>query len=64
MAQRTNSLLQARNNVIAMLPAALEAGWTTVRVEVWPDGKIVLHASVQDKETVDDFLTSNLRVGK
>jgi hypothetical protein len=64
MAQRTNPLLQARNNVIALLPAAHKAGWSTLRVELCPDGTITIHASMQEKEIVDDFLTSNLRIGK
>lgn len=55
---------QARQNAVALILAAREAGWARARFELKPDGTTVIDASMVDPDGGDDFLTSDLRMGK
>lgn len=55
---------QARQNAVALIQAAREAGWARARFELKPDGTTVIDASMVDPDGGDDFLASDLRMGK
>ncbi|GAB1378652.1 hypothetical protein [Pararhodobacter aggregans] len=64
MAREPRAQTQAKQNAVALLQAAREAGWARARFELKPDGTTVIDASMGDPEGGDDFLTSDLRMGR
>ncbi len=54
----------ARNTVIALLREAREAGWVRAKFEIKPDGSVTVDAGMKTLEGGDDFLASDLRMGK
>ncbi|WIY24538.1 hypothetical protein [Parasedimentitalea psychrophila] len=54
----------ARNTVIALLREAREAGWVRAKFEIKPDGSVTVDAGMTTQEGGDDFLASDLRMGK
>lgn len=55
---------QARQNAVALLQAAREAGWARARFELKPDGTTVIDASMAEPDGGDDFLSGDLRMSK
>ena len=55
---------QAKSTVAALLRDARAAGWMRARIEIKPDGSITVDAGMTDPEGGDDFLNSDLRMGK
>lgn len=64
MAKEPRPQTQARQNAVALIQAAREAGWARARCELKPDGTTVIEASMVDPDGNDDFLASDLRMGK
>lgn len=62
MAREPRAQTQAKQNAVALLQAAREAGWARARLELKPDGTTVIDASMADPEAGDDFLSSDLRM--
>lgn len=55
----------AKNAVAALIHEAREAGWVRARFEIKPDGSVTLDAGMVDhQDASDDFLNSELRMGK
>jgi len=54
----------ARNTVVALLREAREAGWVRAKFEIKPDGSVTVDAGMTTLEGGDDFLASDLRMGK
>ena len=54
----------AKSTVAALLRDARAAGWMRARFEIKPDGSITVDAGMTDPEGGDDFLNSDLRMGK
>lgn len=63
MAKVSRPHTQARQNAVALLRAARDAGWMRARFELKPDGKTVIDTSMIDKDSTDDFLSGELRIG-
>lgn len=55
---------QARQTMAALLREARAAGWARVRGEIKPDGSVTVDAGMIDPDSDDDFLNSDLRMGK
>ena len=55
---------QARQTMAALIREARAAGWARVKGEIKPDGSVTVDAGMVDPDTADDFLTSDLRMGK
>jgi hypothetical protein len=64
MAKEPRPQTQARQNAVALIQAAREAGWARARFELKPDGTTVIDASMGDPDGRDDFLAGDLRMGK
>lgn len=64
MAKEPRPQTQARQNAVALIQAAREAGWVRARFELKPDGTTVIDASMVDPDGGDDVLASDLRMGK
>jgi hypothetical protein len=64
MAKEPRPQTQARHNAVALIQAAREAGWARARFELKPDGTTVIDASMVDPDGGDNFLASDLRMGK
>ncbi|PTQ72728.1 hypothetical protein [Celeribacter persicus] len=64
MAKSPRPQTQAKQNAVALLQAAREAGWARARFELKPDGTTVIDASMTDPDGGDDFLSGDLRMGK
>ena len=64
MSKEPRPQTQARQNAVALIQAAREAGWARARFELKPDGTTVIDASMADPEGGDDFLNTDLRMGK
>jgi len=56
--------IDARNTVAALIREAREAGWRRAKFEIKPDGSVTIDASMADPEGGDDFLGTDLRIGK
>lgn len=48
----------------ALLAAAREAGWARVKGEIKPDGSVTVDAGMSEPDAADEFLNSDLRMGK
>ncbi|QOL81090.1 hypothetical protein [Pseudooceanicola spongiae] len=55
---------QAKNTVAALIREARAAGWVRARFEIRPDGSVTVEANMIDQEGGDDFLESELRMGR
>lgn len=55
---------QAKQNAVALIQAARDAGWVRARFELKPDGTTIIDASMAEPEAADDFLNTELRMGK
>ncbi|WP_424990643.1 hypothetical protein [Fluviibacterium sp. S390] len=64
MANEPRPQTLARQNAVALIQAARAAGWVRARFELKPDGTTVIDASMADPDGPDDFLASDLRMGK
>ena len=62
MTARTHTI--AKNTVAALMREARAAGWVRARFEIKPDGSVTVDAGMVDPDAADDFLTSELRMGK
>lgn len=62
MSPRTHTI--AKNTVAALMREAREAGWVRARFEIKPDGSVTVDAGMVDPDAADDFLNSDLRMGK
>jgi len=56
--------IDARNTVAALIREAREAGWRRAKFEIKPDGSVTIDAAMADPEGGDDFLGTDLRIGK
>lgn len=56
--------VQARQTMAALLREARAAGWARVKGEIKPDGSVTVDAGMIDPDSDDDFLNSDLRMGK
>lgn len=54
----------ARQTVSSLLRDARDAGWSQARAEIKPDGSLKFEAGMVEEATVDDFLNTELRMGK
>lgn len=54
----------ARQTMAALIREARAAGWVRVRGEIKPDGSVTVDAGMADHNDADDFLASDLRMGK
>jgi hypothetical protein len=54
----------ANNSVKAAIRDTRSAGWRWVKVEIRPDHTVCINAGMSDAESNDDFLDSDLRMGK
>jgi len=54
----------ARKTMTALIHAARLAGWARVKGEIKPDGSVTVDAGMVDADAADDFLASDLRMGK
>jgi hypothetical protein len=54
----------ARKTITALIREARSAGWARVKCEIKPDLSVTIDASMADPEAADDFLNSDLRMGK
>ncbi|MCF3595479.1 hypothetical protein LZG00_15915 [Rhodobacteraceae bacterium LMO-12] len=54
----------ARKTMAALLREARAAGWARVKGEIKPDMSVTIDASMGDPDGGDDFLNSDLRMGK
>lgn len=59
-----NPQTTAKITTAALLRAARDAGWERAKVEIKPDGSVTLDAGMHEPETQDDFLDTDLRMGK
>ncbi len=64
MAKEPRPQTQARQHAVALIQAARNAGWARARFELKPDGTTVVDACMADPEDGDDFLNTDLRMGK
>lgn len=55
---------QAKQNAVALIQAAREAGWARARFELKPDGTTIVDATMSDADAVDDFTSADLRMGE
>lgn len=53
-----------RRTIAEILDAARRAGWARAKVEWKPDGSVTVDAGMTEADTDDDFLSSDLRMGK
>ena len=54
----------ARQTMAALIREARTAGWARVKGEIRPDGSVTVDAGMVDPDARDDFLASDLRMGK
>lgn len=54
----------AKKTVTALIREARAAGWVRARFEIKPDGSVTVDAGMVDPEGGDDFLNSDLGMGK
>jgi len=54
----------ARQTMAALIREARSAGWARVKGEIKPDGSVTVDAGMVDPDAADDFLASDLRMGK
>ena len=54
----------ARQTMRALIREARAAGWARVKGEIKPDGSVTVDAGMMDTDVDDDFLNSDLRMGK
>ena len=57
-------ITQAKNAVAALIREARAAGWVRAKFEIKPDGSVTIDAGMTDPEGGDDFLGTDLRMGK
>lgn len=55
---------QARNTVAALIRETRAAGWARAKFEIRPDGSVTIDAGMTDPEGGDEFLNTDLRMGK
>ncbi len=56
--------ITAKKTAAALIREARAAGWVRAKFEITPDGGVTVDASMVDAESADDFLNSDLRMGK
>lgn len=54
----------AKQTVVALMREARAAGWVRARFEIKPDGSVTIDAGMTDPDSGDDFLSTDLRMGK
>ncbi|SFB82027.1 hypothetical protein [Tropicimonas isoalkanivorans] len=54
----------AKNTAAALMREARAAGWARARFEIKPDGSVIVDAGMVDQDSDDNFLASDLRMGK
>lgn len=55
---------KATNTARALIREARAAGWDRAKIEIKQDGSVIVDAGMADPEGADDFLNSDLRMGK
>lgn len=60
----TSPQAQAKSTAAALIREARAAGWARARFEIKPDGSLTVETGMSDPVGGDDFLNSNLRMGK
>ncbi|WP_050525517.1 hypothetical protein [Pseudorhodobacter aquimaris] len=55
---------QAKTLAAALMREARAAGWLQARLEVKLDGSVTIDAAMNGPESHDDFLSSDLRMGR
>lgn len=55
---------KAKQAAIALIRATREAGWLKAKFEIKPDGCLIVDAEMVDRESLDDFYSSELRMTK
>jgi hypothetical protein len=61
---KTTIQTKAKQAVSSLLKDARDAGWSRAKFELKPDGSVTVDAGMGDPSGVDDFLESDLRMGK
>lgn len=59
-----NPVTQAKSIAATLIRETRAAGWVRAKFEIRPDGSVTVDAGMTDPEGGDDFLTSDLRMGK
>lgn len=59
-----NPYTEAKKAVIAILKEARDSGWVRTSFEIKPDGTLQFEVGMTEMEQADDFLSSDLRMGK
>ncbi|WP_323717314.1 hypothetical protein [Paracoccus aminovorans] len=54
----------AKNIAAALIRETRAAGWVRAKFEIRPDGSVTIDAGMTDPEGGDDFLSTDLRMGK
>lgn len=60
----SRSVTQARTTAATLIREARAAGWARARSEIKPDGSVTIDVSMAAPEGGDDFLNTDLRMGK
>lgn len=55
---------QAKKTATALIQAARAAGWARAKFIIKPDDSVTVDAGMVDPDAADDFLNSDLRMGK
>ena len=61
---KTTFQTRAKQAVSSLLRDARDAGWVRAKFEIKPDGSVTVDAGMGDPSGGDDFLESDLRMGK
>lgn len=61
---KTTIQTKAKQAVSSLLKDARDAGWSRAKFELKPDGSVTVDAGMGDPPGADDFLESDLRMGK
>lgn len=61
---KTTIQTKAKQTVSSLLKDARDAGWSRAKFELKPDGSVTVDAGMGEISGVDDFLESDLRMGK
>jgi len=61
---KTTIQTKAKQAVSSLLKDARDAGWSRAKFELKPDGSVTVDAGMGDPSGTDDFLESDLRMGK
>lgn len=61
---KTTVQTKAKQAVSTLLRDARDAGWSRAKFEMKPDGSVTVDAVMAEPDGGDDFLSTDLRMGK